>query len=378
MRRLLPLLVLIVVPVPSAALADGCPPSTCGSTSSAVPGSTVVFVHPYGQPGPIRAFDVRTGKKRFGLPDGVLSADGSTFLAAVTSKADRTTIVLYDAPSGKLRHGWSLRGRWGVAAVSADGRHSVLDHYWRGGVTLRVGSARTALRGAYEVEALSPDGRKVFLVHWNRNGYDLRQLDLVTQKLTPTRLADPDEKMSGEATTGVATRDGHWLLTLYVKSDMHSFVHALDLTTGIAHCIDLPLTGDLSTLGTSALTLSPDESTLYVAAPYVGRLATIDLGTLEVRRVVRFRALSQWSIDPAFGASGAITPNGRMLAFAAGNSLWLYDTAFGVLRRPTRLRWSIAGIGFRPDGRSLVALQRHAGPVFLDAATGERRRQAQP
>jgi hypothetical protein len=332
-----------------------------------------VFVRPQGREGALQTFDVRSGQKRFTLPAGVLSADGETFLAAVAPKEKRTTLVRYDARSGKLVHGWSLSDRWGVVAVSADGRHSALVHYSRRGLLLRVGTARKALPASFEVEALSPDGRKVFLVHWKRNGYDLQQLDLATNKLSPTRLAEPDEKMRGQATSAVATRDGHWLLTLYSEPDGHSFVHALDLRTGLAHCIDLPIVGDLSTIGSTALTLSPDERFFYLASPYLGRVTTIDLTTLEVTDVKRFRGPTKYEVNMTDGPSAAVTPNGRMLAFSANRSIWLYDTAFGILRKATSVRSVVTGLGFRPDGRRLLVLQRRGPSVFLDAATGERR-----
>jgi hypothetical protein len=222
------------------------------------------------------------------------------------------------------------------------------------------------------VEALSPDGRKVFLVHWKRSGYELQQLDLATNTLAPTRLAEPDEKMRGQATNAVATRDGHLLLTLYSKPDTHSFVHALDLRTGLAHCIDLPLVGDFTAIGSTALALSPDERTLYLASPYIGRVTTIDLTTLEVTAVRRFRGPTRYEVNMTDGPSAAVTPNGRMLAFSANGSLWLYDTAYGILRKATSVRSFVTGLGFRPDGRRLLVLQRHGLPVFLDAATGRR------
>ena len=332
-----------------------------------------MLVRPNGQFGPLQAYDVRTGERHFALPAGVLSADGRTFVAAAAPKANRTTVARYDARSGKLLRGWPLPDRWSAAALSADGRHSVLAHYWRSGIALRTGRSTTALRGTFDVEALSPNGRKVFLVHWKRNGYDLQQLDLATNKLAPTRLDEPDEKMTGQATTAVATRDGHWLLTLYSKPDMHSFIHALDLRTGIAHCIDLPLIGDIFTIGSTALTLSPNEGTLYVASPYIGRVATIDLPTLEVTRVRRFRGPSAYEVNMLIGPSAAVTPNGRMLAFSAGKLVWLYDAAFGVVRKATSVQSAVSGLGFDPDGRRLLVLQRRGAPIFLDAATGDRR-----
>ena len=165
------------------------------------------------------------------------------------------------------------------------------------------------------------------------------------------------------------------MLTLYWQGEGdENFVHALDLEHGVAHCIDLPLTGEFFALGTSALTLSPDEKTLYVASPYLGRLTTIDLTTLEVTRVVRFRGLSPETMNLSIGPSAGVTPNGRMLAFSGGRSVWLYDTAYGIVKRPARLGSGVKGLGFRPDGGRLLALQRRGDPVFLDPATGARLR----
>ena len=373
MKRLLPLLLLVVIPAPSAALGDGCPPSTCGTTSSALPGSRTLFIRPSGQQGPLQAFDLVRGVRRYSLPSGLLSANGGTFVSAAQAKSKRTTVGRFDARSGRLERGWSLRGRWSVGAVSSDGRQFVLLRYRKRSVVIKVAGSRHVLPGTNEVEALSPDGRRVFLVHWRRNGYDLQQLDLATRKLSPTRLDEPDEKMSGTAITAVATRHGRWLLTLYAKGD-GSFVHALDLRSGIAHCVDLPLAGDGFTLGSTALTLSPDESRLYLASPYLGRLVSVDLKQLEVSRIVRFRALAAGSVDPTIGPSGAVTKNGRMLAFSGGKSVWLYDTAFGVVRRQIRIGETTKGLGYRPDGRALVVIPYSAAPIRLDAATGERLR----
>lgn len=373
MRRLLPLFVLVLIPVPPAALADGCPPSSCGTTSSAIGGSDTLFVRPSGQQGPLQAFNVFSGQRRFVLPRGLLSADGLRFVTGAQAKAKRTTVARFDSLTGRLQRGWSVRGRWFVAGVSADGARVVLAHQDRSRIVFRTARSRRVLRGAYEVEALSGDGRRLFLVHWRANGYDLQQLDLASGRLSPTRLDDPDEKMSGTAITAVATRDGHWLLTLYAKADGGSFVHALDLQTGLAHCIDLSLRGDYLALDSTALTLSPDERSLYLASPYLGRVTTVDLDRLEQAAVVRFRGLSPSNIDMSTGPSGAVTPNGRMLVFSGGGSLWLFDTAYGVLRRAASGAAAIRGVGFRPGGRSGLAIRAHASPLVFDAATGARR-----
>jgi hypothetical protein len=110
---------------------------------------------------------------------------------------------------------------------------------------------------------------------------------------------------------------------------------------------------------------------VYVASPYIGRVTTIDLETLEVTQVQRFRRPRTYVVNMLVGPSGAVTPNGRMLAFSAGRLVWLYDAAFGVVRRATSMRSAVTGLGFDPNGRRLLVLQRRGAPVFLDAATGE-------
>jgi hypothetical protein len=371
MKRMLPLLLLIVIPAPSAAHADGCPPSTCGTTSSAVPGSRTLLVRPSGQQGPLQAFDVATGARRFSLPSGLLSADGGTFASSARAKVPRTTVARFDARTGRLRSAASVRGRWTVAGLSADGGRVVMARHTRRATELSVAGSRVLLRGNYEVEALSPDRKRLFLVHWRKRGYELKQLDLDSRRLSPTRLDEPDEKMSGIATNAVATRDGRWLLTLYAKGDGSSFVHALDLRSGIAHCIDLPLKGDYATALAAALALSPDEQRLYLASPLLGRVTTVDMRELKVTSVSRFRPLSAMAYTFGIGPSAAVSPNGRMLAFVSARMLWLVDTAYGVIRGPKAIRRYVLGVGFSADGRQAVAVTAH-GRVAFDAATGAR------
>jgi hypothetical protein len=377
MRRLLPLLVLLAIPFPSAALADGCPPSTCGTTSVAPVGSNLAFVFPRGRQGPLQAYDLRTGQKRFVLRSGMLSADGRVFVSA-TQEGKQTRFVRYETRVGQGRTLRTERGAWSVVGVSADGRRFVRFKYGqRPGVTvLRVdepGRSRSIhLRGTYEVESFSQDARRLFLVHWHRSGsYDLQQYDRSSGRLSPTRLDEPDEKMSGQAQSAVETRDGSWLYTLYWKLDGGTFVHALNLRTGLAHCVDLPLRGDLATVGATALTLSPDERRLYLTSPIVGSVSTVDLDRLEVSTTARFRSVPADRYLYGIGPSGATSPNGRMLAFVTAHRLWLMDTAFGLVRGPARIREVVHGIGFTANGRRVVVIgARHS--FDFDAASGKR------
>jgi hypothetical protein len=378
MRRLLPLLLLVLIPAPPSALADGCPPSSCGTTSVAPPGSRVTLIRPNGQQGPAEGHDLVTGARRFLLPSGVLAANGRTFVSTRNVKAANTTIVRrYDARTGRLRSETTITGTWYAVAVSANAHNVALMKYRRHGVVAGVADTalrfRRALRGNWEIEALSPDRARLFLIHWNRTGgYTLENVDTRSGRLSPTRLDEADEKMSGLAQGAVATRDGRWLLTLYLKANGTTFLHALDLRTGLAHCIDLPLRGTPSTVGLTALTLSPDERRLYLASPFLGRVTTVDLDALRVSRVARFRRLPEAQLSSSVGPSAAVTPNGRMLAFSGTDRAWLYDTSFGVVRKPVRTFWEIRGIGFSPDGRRLMTLGLAWQAKAFDAATGDR------
>jgi hypothetical protein len=379
MRRLAILFLLALLPT-SPALADGCPPTTCGTTSVVQPLSRVLVMRPSGQSGPALGYDLVARRWRFSLPSGMLSADGTTFVSTRSSQGRAfTEVVRYDARTGRARSRWSVGGRrMGVSAVSADGRSVALVEYYKTSTVLAVAGRRgrsvISLRGNYQVEALSPDGRRVYLVHWRRTGYTLENVDLATRKRRPTKLAEPGERMEGVALAAVGTRDGRWLHTLYVKPDGESFVHALDLAAGVGHCIDLPLRGELVTLGATALTLSPEERRLYLASPLRGRVTTVDLERLRVAQVTSFRPVPQARYAPGTPLTAAVSANGRMLAFTLGPRLWLYDTSYGKVRRPVWAAQGIAGVGFRPDGRQVAAVGAGGDAAAFDAATGKRTR----
>jgi hypothetical protein len=383
-NRLLLVSLALLVPAAlgSAARADGCPPSTCGVTSLAAPGSPLLVVRPAGQQGPLDAYNVANGRRRFSLPAGMLAANGRTFVSALPIKGG-TRVIRFDASTGALRSAWPVRSSWTLAGVSSTGRWAGLVRIEDRGRTTRFAVVdvlhrriidRVRLRGTFELETLSADGQRLFLVHYRSSDYVLQLYDLNRQLLraNPIRSKDPDEtKMTGTAARAVATRDGHWLLTLYLKSDGTAFIHALDLRAGAPHCIDLPGSSqDFGRLGAYALVLSPDGGTLYVANPLLGRVAAIDLRRLEVARTISFAARRTRGFDRGLGPVGAISRNGRTLYFSGPNSVWAYDTAYARVRGPYRHPGQIAGLGFSPAGHRVLVLRGDGTRMFLDAATG--------
>jgi hypothetical protein len=347
-----------------------------------------LLVRPNGQQGPLEGYTA-SGIRRFRLPAGILAGNGQSFVT-FRYRAGRTAIARYQIARGaRLARAWTIEGHFWPATVSADARWIALQQLsrrntsWFGlfdSVRGRVVD-RIELHGSYQAEAMSPNARRLFLIHWTQTTYDLRTFDFTTRKVRPTRLAEPDEKMTGTAATAVATRDGHWLLTLYAEGNGMGFVHALDLRTGIAHCVDLPWRAfDFNVYGTAALSLSPSQDKLYLANPLLGRVTVVDLRRVRVTRDVRFTPVATAALTYGIWPSAALTANGRMLAFSGGRNVWLYDTAYGTVRGPlaaadraparTGVQVNITALGF--SGRRLVALKTDRTQALFDAGTAQR------
>jgi len=364
-----------VAAVPSAQACDcgGCPPATCGTTCVEAPESGLLFVRPAGQRGPLQAFDVATGRRRFSLPPGIVSANGKRYFASVNRmKAVRA----YDARTGRTLFTWS-HPRTGafVAGVSANGQKLAVA---RGGgrytrfALLDVAQRRVydtfRLQGWYDVDALSNDGRRLFLIQYLRTGgYLIRLFDLDRRVLTARRLTEKGEPMDGTAWDAVAAPDGHRLLTLYLRGDGRPEVHTLDLVRGTAVCIDLP-TGNATLVQQYTLALSRDGNTLYAANPALGVVATVDLRKQRVARVDRFPARTETA---PLAPNAAVSHDGRTTYFTAGRSLYAYDGAYHVVRGAYDAGAPIGGIAFSRDDQRLVVVRRDGKVVRLNAATGK-------
>jgi len=367
-RRLLPLALVLLLPVPSA--------------SAEPQASRFLTVRPNGPAGPLALYDLEALRPSLRLPSGLRSADGRSFLA-VRREGARTLLTRYALPSGRVAARGSVAGRHALAALAANGTRAVLaDARTVPGLTRLtiLGTSRwtvqrrVELRGSFGVEALSPDGRRLFLIRYGGGGYNLRVYDLRTGELAFTPLAEGAagfEKMVGAAWTSVATRDGRWLLTLFIKPDGGGFVHALDLRSAVGHCLDLPAGFvDAKTIRTASLALSPDERRLYVAGPLVGRLLVLDLAGPRIARTVRFPSVGSNDVGDIVGAA-TVSPGEETVAFSVDGRVWRYRAATGVVGAPVRVG-RVAGLGFTADGRRIVIVRRDAPTTLLDAATGRR------
>jgi len=376
----LALLGLVLVPATASARADGCPPSSCGAQSITFSGSRLLYVRPSGAIGPLKAYDLATGKLSFALGRGLLSADGSRFYTAGDALS-HTTIARYATTTGRLLGAWATPGHWWLGGISANGRWLVLaaSKPGKGMTRLAVASndrhriIRTLpLHGWWEIETVSNDGKRLFLIQHLRTAYVVRLYDVAKGALRPgsVRIKNESPQMVGSAWGSIGSPDGSWLLTLYIGTGQTAFVHALDLRLGVARCLDLPTAdgADFATLSQYVFVLSRDGGTLFAANPALGLVAKLDLTSGAVVQTTRFRR-PPTSDSPAPAAIGAMSHDGRTLYFSTGAGIWAYDAAFGRVRGPY-YAGEVVGMGFSPDDRRLYVVRRSGGVATLDAARG--------
>ena len=384
MRRALPIVVLLAVLVPaSAAHGDGCP-APCSGQSSSPPGTKLLFVQPDGPAGQLVAYDTKTGRPVFALPPGRASADGRTHVAAVQRPRHGSTVLTrYAVPTGRLVRAMDVADLWTLAAVSPTGRWAALAR--RAGRhtnvalvdLLRARSVAVArLRGNFEVETVAADGRRLFLIeHLDARRYLVRLYDFRERRLASEPLRGGDDRlMAGYAWSGIGSRDGRWLLTLYLDTRRsHAFVHALDLHNVEPRCIDLPSYGGFARLRQYSLTLVPRHNRVIAANPALGVVAEVDLATHRVAKRARFTPAAGGDAAARRGRASllaAISRNGRTLYFSNGRLLWAYDAAYGVVRGPYATGREIVGLGYGAGDRRLHVVRRDGVMLTFDAATG--------
>ena len=369
----------LVALVPGAALSNGCPAPCSGQVSSSS-ADRLLFVQPTGVPGPVLAYDTRSGSRRFALPRGISSSDGRLHVAATSGRVG-TVVWRYALASGALQTTWVLRGRWELAAVSPTGVWTALARRSPTRTSVRIvgRSGRVAheleLAGDFEVETISRDGKRLFLIEHLRGQaarYRVRLFDVSRSRLAsrPLRGKGEPSVMAGLAWSGVGSPDGRWLLTLYLNTARNlAFVHALDLDRSLPSCIFLPSRTSVGALKRYSLTLSPDGRRLFATNPALGVVAEIDLERRSVVRTARFAA---GAAPSRVSLPGTVSRSGRTLYFSGGRDLWAYDAAYGVVRGPYRTDGRIIGFGFGASDRRVHALRADGTLLSFDAATGRR------
>jgi hypothetical protein len=209
---------------------------------------------------------------------GVAGPGGKRYVA-VGGRGTTTTVLAIRSRSGSIVRSTTLRGGFGVPAitfngtrggVSSDGSTLVLADTRTGNgeyplkrhssfavldtKSLRVRD-RIELPGHYTFDALSPDGSRLYLIQHvsavKLMHYVVRAYDLTRGRLLPGRIADKSQRgwvMNGMPLARATSADGRWVYTFYTNPGGYPFVHALDSVRGVAHCIGVPWKGSENNL----------------------------------------------------------------------------------------------------------------------------------
>jgi hypothetical protein len=96
--------------------------------------------------------------------------------------------------------------------------------------------------------------------------YHVRVYEVPAGQLGAYTVVDkggPGEIMTGVRLSGVFSPDGQWLYSLYARENQGAFVHALNLSSPYAFCLDLPGSGwsSSSSVFHWSLAITPPRST---------------------------------------------------------------------------------------------------------------------
>ena len=231
------------------------------------------------------------------------------------------------------------------------------------------------LSGYFQFDAVSDSGDNLYLIqHVNGREYYVRLYDVPSGLLTDNIVVDKSDgtqAMAGLRLSGVATPDGQWLFSMYVREHEAPFIHALSLVGPFAFCLDLPGDGYADDPGEMqwSLAMKRDGSLLYATNPVTGVVAVISTGANGAPDIIR-----TGRIDKSGGAGG--TTQSVNTAVVSGNDVvvggpagvaWI-DASSLKVRSRTLDGWHIASVGLSPDGHTLYAVS-DAGRI-AEIATG--------
>ena len=317
-------------------------------------------------------------------PTAVQSSDWSTVVEAHPG-GGVTRVVAVDPMSQEVRWDLEVRGNQTVNVVSQDGTLAVLSPSWeynhaigRGTTRLTVVGSRSiepqrfVLRGNYEPEAFSTDGNHLFLVSYlparAPTSYQVLRLDLTTGKVEGVFTPDKhlQQRMGGTARIQTASPDGRRLYTLYtlqMQGETYAFIHVLSLDELWAHCVDLPAEFASRAERATAMTVSPDGSSLYVLNSREGVLARVDAESLRVEDTKE--------VPSGVGAAHLAHDGRSTLYVGSGDRLSAVRTTNGEQGRAWTLPEGIRGLQFTTDRARLYVGLKHELHVF-DATSGEK------
>jgi hypothetical protein len=350
----------------------------------------------------VSVIDSRSHKSERQFPLGVPSVDWRhSYSFDTTSVVDTNPATGQTQAALQLGHAYRLPGATigGMpGGTSPDGRWLVLERYDQSGEDVPSAShflllttsplavsARVDLNGFFDFDAVSNDGKRIYLIQYaGTKAYYVRMYDLAAGRLDPQIVfdkSDGTDAMSGLRLSGVASRDGAWLLSAYAREHDSPFVHALSLDGPLAFCIDLPGKGyqEDGAAFQWSLAMSPDGSTLYAVNLSTGDLAQISLQDApHIARTVHLavpkstRGLIQTVEAKEMGANAAfVSEDGHTLVAGGSTGVVWIDTASASVRKRALTDWRIWSIAPSPDGSTIYAVSDGGKVAAISMASGQ-------
>jgi hypothetical protein len=256
--------------------------------------------------------------------------------------------------------------------------------------------------GIYRFDGINDSGDGLYLIEYLSSGYSpkyqVRFYDLAKGELDPNVVVAKGEDpiMSGDRQISVPSSTGEWLFSLYTNENYGPFIHALNLNTRFAVCIDLPKDGkdDPEKQAFWSLAMSPGGSTLYAANGALNLVVELDTQQLQIRRTATLPApsartgpldrLVRWLMPVAEakpehepGAAGAVlSRDGKTLFVLGGQGLLAINTKDLTLRGRYLVDRTLNSIALSPDDARLYVTSipqsenDQSKIVQLDSATG--------
>lgn len=231
---------------------------------------------------------------------------------------------------------------------------------------------RIDLAGRFMFDAISNDGDRVYLIQYIAGGdYHVRAYSMSAGALDPQFVVDKNEggnAMNGLKLTGVASADGQWLFSVYARAHGGAFIHALNLESTFAFCLDLPGTGYAAGSNASldwSLALSPDGTKVYATNAAMGIVTEILAGNPSIGRTVDVGGPS-----PVWPAGAAVSADGKTLVIAGPTGIEWLDTSTLKVKRHALDTWTVRSLALSPDGRTLYAVDDRGKVAEVSMTSG--------
>jgi hypothetical protein len=288
------------------------------------------------------------------------------------------TYQLPPATINGMPGGTSPDGRWLVVESFERSANSVptATHMLLIDTTSAKVAHRVNLSGHFQFDALSNDGQRLYLIQYlNGKEYYVRLYDVIGSRLEDNIVfdkSDGNQAMVGTRLSGVASPDGHWLFSMYVRENESPFVHALSLDGPFAFCLDLPGSGYANNPAEMRWSLAMDPAAhLYAVNGATGVVAKIDGSAQFNPQIERTAHLSGGKSAKAGSNAAVISRDGKTLVTAAATGIEWVDTGSLATRMQALGDWHIWSLALSPDGRLLYAVGDNGHIAEVSMATGE-------